>query len=139
MPTLAWFTIATADDETRVTVMASSFRLRRLRDVPRFLFDSLRIHRQVRRSDGALGVSLVAHPLRREFLTLSAWRDRDSVNALVRAEPHVGAMRRHRAGTAEALFTFWDVPAGELPVRWDQAQHRLERERLRRAHVRATA
>ena len=50
-------------------VMASRFRLRRLRDVPRFFLDAMRIHRQVRAADGALGVSLVAHPLRREFFT----------------------------------------------------------------------
>ena len=57
--------------------------LRRLRDVPRFFLDAMRIHRQVRAADGALGVSLVAHPLRREFFTLSAWRDRAAVDAVL--------------------------------------------------------
>ena len=48
----------------------------------------MRIHEQVRAADGALGVSLVAHPLQRVFFTLSAWRDRAAVDALVSAEPH---------------------------------------------------
>ena len=63
-----------------VVVMASRFELKRMRDVPGFLLDSLRIRRQVLRADGALGVSLVAHPLRRQVLTLSAWSDRQAVN-----------------------------------------------------------
>ena len=41
--------------------------------------EPMRIHRQVRRADGAYGVSLEAHPLKREFLTLSSWRDDDAV------------------------------------------------------------
>ena len=86
----------------------------------------MRIHRQVRAADGALGVSLIARPLRREFLTLSAWRDRSALDALVRAAPHAGAMRRHRRGLAESTFTFWTVPVHGLPVPWDDARRRLD-------------
>ena len=79
MPTLPWISVRPAD--APAVVMASRFELRRLRDVPRFFLDAMRIHRQVRAADGALGVSLVAHPLQREFFTLSAWRDRAAVDA----------------------------------------------------------
>jgi hypothetical protein len=105
--------------------MASRFRVRRLRDVPRFFLDSMRIHRQVLGADGALGVSLVAHPLRREFLTLSAWSDRQALDALVRTDPHRSAMRRHHPAMAESSFTFWEVPYADLPVDWDDARRRL--------------
>ena len=64
-------------------VMASRFELASTRHVMQFLVASLRIHRQVRRSDGAIGVALIARPLRREFYTLSSWRDRDAVDAMV--------------------------------------------------------
>ena len=67
-------------------------RIRRYRDVPRFLLDSLLIRRQVRFTTGALGVGLKAYPLRREFLTLSAWSDRGAIRDLVRAEPHASAI-----------------------------------------------
>lgn len=105
--------------------MASRFRVRSFSHVPRFLIDSLRIRRQIRAADGALGISLIAHPLRREFLTLSAWRDRSAPDAAVRTQPHLGAMRRHRPAMANATFTFWDVPAASLPVTWDEARGRL--------------
>jgi quinol monooxygenase YgiN len=129
VPTLPWLSVSTPDSGTTAVVMASRFRVRSLGHVPRFLIDSLRIHRQVRAADGALGISLIARPLHREFLTLSAWRDRTALDALVRAQPHVGAMRRHRPAMAEATFTFWDVPAGGLPVTWEDARRRLDAER----------
>ncbi len=125
MPTLPWISLRSAQHGPTALVMASRFRVRRRRDVPRFLLDSMRIHRQTRAADGALGVSLIAHPLRREFLTLSAWRDRRALDALVRAQPHAGAMRRHRPAMAEATFTFWEVAADQLPVPWDEARRRL--------------
>lgn len=106
--------------------MASRFRVRHLHQVSRIFLDSRLVHRQVRAADGALGVSLVARPLRREFLTLSAWRDLAALHALVRAEPHHGAMRRHASAMAEATFTTWEVPVAALPASWDEAQQRLD-------------
>ncbi len=104
MPTLPW-TTGTETITGEVVVMASRFRLRDLRHVLPFFVDAMRVHRQVRAADGVAGVSLVAHPLRKEFFTLSAWRDRDAITALVRAEPHRSVMRRHRAAMAESAFT----------------------------------
>jgi hypothetical protein len=45
-----------------VVVRVSRFELKRLQDVQRFLLDSVRIRRRVLRANGALGVSLIAHP-----------------------------------------------------------------------------
>ncbi len=127
--TLPWISVRPAEPGTPALVMASRFRVRRWRHVPRFLLDSMRIHRQVRAADGALGISLVARPLHREFRTLSAWRDRAALDAMVRAQPHAAAMRRHRRVMAESTFTFWEVGADRLPVGWDDAVSRLDRER----------
>ena len=129
MPTLPWISLGPTPSGATALVMASRFQVRRWRHVPRFFIDSMRIHRQVRAADGALGVSLVAHPLRHEFQTLSAWRDRDTLDALVKAQPHAGAMRRHRPVMTESTFTFWTVPADRLPVTWEEARQRLDVER----------
>jgi hypothetical protein len=123
MPTLPWTTVDPAGDGDAV-VMASRFTLRTWRHVLPFFLDAMRIHRQVRRADGAYGVSLEAHPLRREFLTLSSWRDDTAVKALVQAEPHRSVMRRYRAVTKEAAFRFWRAPAAESPT-WSEAKRRL--------------
>lgn len=126
MPTLPWHAVENADPPGNATVMASMFRVRRLRDVPSFSVDSMRIYRQVLDADGALGVSLIAHPLRREFFTLSAWRDRNALNNMVRTEPHRSAMRRHHEAMAKSGFTFWEVAYADLPVDWEDARSRLD-------------
>jgi len=123
MPTLPWISVRPAD--APAVVMASRFELRRLRDVPRFFLDAMRIHRQVRAADGVLGVSLVAHPLRREFFTLSAWRDRAALDALVRTEPHRSVMKRHHGAMEASAFTFWTAEPATLPPSWDDVHDRL--------------
>jgi hypothetical protein len=129
MPTVTWHAEpSTAEPQSTVVVMTSKFRVRRFSDVPRFFIDSVRIHRQMQQADGALHISLKAHPGRREFFTLSTWRDRAALDNSVRAEPHRSSMRRHRPAMAEATFVFWDATHAKLPIAWDEAQRRLDPE-----------
>ncbi|GAA1308678.1 DUF3291 domain-containing protein [Pseudonocardia xinjiangensis] len=125
MPTVPWSTVREPAPNAEVVVMASRFRVRGFRHVLPFLIDSVRVHTQVLRSEGALGVSLVAHPLRREFRTLSAWENRAALDAMVRSEPHRSVMRRYRGAMADVGFTFWTVPAAALPPTWEEADERL--------------
>jgi hypothetical protein len=125
MPTLPWITVAVPAEASEVIVMASRFRVRGFRHVLSFFMDAMRVYAQMRKAEGAVGLSLVAHPLRREFATLSAWRDRASLDAAVRAEPHHSVIARHHGVMAESTFRFWTVPASELPLDWADAQRRL--------------
>jgi quinol monooxygenase YgiN len=125
VPTLPWIPVSQAAPTSEVVVMASRFRVRGFRHVLPFFIDALRVLVQMRKADGAVGVSLVAHPLRREFATLSAWRDRAALDAAVRGEPHMSVMRRQRAAMAESTFRFWNAPATSVPVTWEEADRRL--------------
>jgi hypothetical protein len=124
MPTLPWTTAReTAPATGEVLVMASRFRLRGFRHVLPFLRDAMRVRALVNRSDGALGVSLVARPFRREFETLSAWRDRESLDAMVRAEPHRSVMGRYHDAMADSAFVFYAPET--YPPTWEEAHRRL--------------
>jgi hypothetical protein len=125
LPTLPWIPVSEAAPATEVVVMASRFRVRGFRHVLPFFTDAMRVLAQMRKADGAIGLSLVAHPLRREFATLSAWRDRAALDAAVRGEPHVSVMRRQRAAMAESTFRFWNAPATSLPLTWEEADRHL--------------
>lgn len=125
MPTLPWIPVDDPQPDTEAIVMASRFRVRGFRHVLPFFLDAMRVHAQVRKSDGALGVTLVAHPLRREFRTLSAWRDRAALDAMVGSEPHRSVMRRQKAAMADSTFRFWTVPVAQLPLLWEDADQRL--------------
>ncbi|WP_198961313.1 DUF3291 domain-containing protein [Pseudonocardia sp. MH-G8] len=124
MPTLPWITVATPEPTAEVLVMASRFRVRGLRHVLPFFVDAMRVHAQMRKAPGVVGLSLVAHPLRREFATLSAWRDRACLDAAVRAEPHRTVMARQRGAMAGSVFRFWNTPGSALPT-WEEAGRRL--------------
>ena len=63
--------------------------------------------------------------MRRVFYTLSAWQNRDTLYAFARTQPHRGIMASLRPTMRSATFTFWDVPTGQLPLTWDDAQRRL--------------
>ena len=126
MPPLPWTTAPGADagrDEV-VVVMASLLRLDSVRRVPGFLRAAMAIRQQVLHADGALGVAL-STALPRTFFTLSAWRDRDALNAFVGSEPHVSSMRRYRPAMTDARFAFWNTTAANLPPSWSEAQPRL--------------
>jgi heme-degrading monooxygenase HmoA len=125
MPPLPWKKCPTADaSRDEMVVMASVLRLDSIRRVPGFLRAAISIRRQVLRADGAVGVSLNT-ALPRTFFTLSAWRDRDALDAFVRSEPHVGSMRRYRPVMADARFVFWRATVESLPPSWSEAQRRL--------------
>jgi hypothetical protein len=127
MPTLPWTSSNSPPPrDGSVTVMASRLELRRLRDVPSFLTGALRIRRQMLGSPGAVGLSLIAKPLRRTFWTLSAWQDSDALGAVVGREPHRKIMTHFRPRMAASSFVTWTAPATALPIAWDEALRRLE-------------
>jgi hypothetical protein len=130
MPTLPWTT--TDEHDGDVVVLASRLRLRKLRDVPSFLREALAIRRQVLRSRGALGVSLLAQPRRKTFWTLSAWTDDRAIEQFVVAEPHQTTMKKYHERLADAHFVTWVTNAAILPrprtnarELWNEGKHRL--------------
>jgi quinol monooxygenase YgiN len=125
MPALPWTIPNPAPPGTQACAMASRFAVRSAKDVPRFFLKSLAAWRQVRSAPGCLGASLLAQPLRRVFYTLSAWENRDTLYAFAATRPHRDIMASLRPTMRSATFTFWDVPAGQLPLTWDDAQRRL--------------
>jgi hypothetical protein len=125
MPTLRWTTVSTPAPDTEAFVMASRLEVRSLKDVPRFFLKSLAAWKQVSGAPGAYGASLIAQPLKRTFWTLSAWQDKDALYTYARTEPHKSIMTGLRPTMKQSVFTFWQVPAADLPIDWSDAKRRL--------------
>jgi heme-degrading monooxygenase HmoA len=94
IPDLPW--TATEPPTGPGVVLVTRLQLRRWRDVPALLRDSLAIRRQVAGTPGARSLRLRARPLARTVTTVSWWDDDGSVRAFARTEPHRGAMRAWR-------------------------------------------
>ena len=106
--------------------MATQLDLASLITVPGIFRASMAIRKQARTSPGAIGISLVAHPMKKRFLTLTAWSDREALNGFVAAPPHRDAMRRYRPKMNHPVFVTWSMPASLLPPTWSEARESLE-------------
>lgn len=59
------------------------------------------------------------------FWTLSAWEDTEALYTYAKTEPHRTIMNGPRSTMSGSVFTFWRIPAGDLPVDWADARRRL--------------
>ncbi|MFJ7587180.1 DUF3291 domain-containing protein [Streptomyces sp. NPDC097617] len=125
MPDIPWSTPHRAAPDAEVYVMASRFETATLAGAVRFFLKAPGIILQIRKAPGAHGVALRARVLSRTFLTLSAWEDRDALHRFARSEPHRSGSRAASAYMKESAFTYWTVPAAELPLTWAEAERRL--------------
>ncbi|MFD3541882.1 DUF3291 domain-containing protein [Streptomyces sp. NPDC058662] len=125
MPDIPWSTPSPAAPGGQVLVMASRFETATLAGAVRFLLKTPGIILQIRRAPGAHGAALRARVARRTFLTVSAWQDRDALYRFAGSEPHRSSSRAAAAHMKESAFTFWTVPAAELPVTREEAERRL--------------
>ncbi|MFF4264028.1 DUF3291 domain-containing protein [Streptomyces virginiae] len=125
MPDIPWSTPTQAAPDAEVYVMASRFETATLVGAFRFFRKAPGIILQMRKAPGAHGVALRARVFSRTFLTLSAWEDRDALYRFARSEPHRSSSRAAGAYMKESVFTYWTVPARELPLTWDEAERRL--------------
>ena len=113
-----------------VVVQVSELQLGPLRHVPRFLIDSLALRREVLQTNGAVGISIRANPLRRDFWTLSAWEDEQSLRQFTRSKAHRKVMVRYGPHMRGSHFHHWFATEAEaLPPRWEQSLRILEEDK----------
>jgi hypothetical protein len=127
MSPLPWRAKLSTISHQEYLVMASRLPLRSHRTIPRFLGLTASIARQLEGTSGLVGYSLLAQPIRKTFWTLSAWTDRDALDAFVRTMPHLAVMGRLRTHMGPTGFTTWTAPGSALPIAWDDAIERLVR------------
>ena len=93
MPALPWKSFTTPEGDREYPALLSHLPLASFRAMPKFFKFVFAIQRQLAESEGLIGYSLDAHPLAREFWTLSVWEDRDSLWRFVHKLPHSRAMQ----------------------------------------------
>ncbi len=125
---IPWKTNDKPEPGQKAYVMASRFNLTSARHTQAFLLGAMRIRRQALGSDGLIGVSLRAFPLRKQYWTLSAWTGEQALREFMRAEPHGSFMRRARPWMRDAAFKFWELPPEELGAKtlWESAKEHIQ-------------
>src|SRR6266508_6534956 len=109
MPAFPWTARAEIDPTRQYLVMASRLPLRSHWKIPAFLRLTLAIRKQLARSEGLVGYSLLAQPLSKTFWTLSAWQDEAYLDRFARALPHADVIRALRPHMEPTTFLTWNV------------------------------
>lgn len=100
MPALPWIHVDTAVHDAHLTIIASRLPLRSHRHVPRFLWHTWLVHRQLARSPGLVGYSIDARLLGKTFWTVSAWTNRPRSRRVRPLQPAPGRQAGHPARNA---------------------------------------
>jgi hypothetical protein len=125
MPAIPWRTAATPQPDQDYLVMASRLPLTSFATLPRFIGLTLAVVRQLERTPGLVGYSLLAQPMKKTFWTLSAWNGKQDLDGFVTTMPHLAVMGKLRRHMGPTRFTTWTAAGSALPVGWDEAVERL--------------
>ena len=91
--------------------------------IPKFLYLTGQIQKQLARSEGALGYSLIAYILKKEFWTMSVWEDEDSLSKFVKTGAHLRTMRElSRYLSDQRQFVKVNIKGSEIPLPWERAK-----------------
>ena len=121
-----WKRLEDAEPDRDCLAIITFLPLERYLDIPEFLRTTRTVTDQLEGSPGAVGYSVSAHLTRKQFWTLSVWRDAASLTAFARGEPHHGVMRRYQADLPGFRSARWTIAAGDLPPKWRDARSRLQ-------------
>ncbi len=88
-----------------------------------FFASAIAVVEQASNSEGNLAADVLADA-NDTYWTRTAWRERDSMNVFVGAEPHLGTMSHIAEWCDEATFADWDQAGSELPD-WEASYERL--------------
>jgi hypothetical protein len=125
---MPWKTLAPVEKDREYLALLSYLPLKTYLKIPMFLRFTFQIQKQIAESPGAVGYSLWAQPLSRQFWTLSAWQDSRSLMEFVGQLPHGDVMKALTPYMAPTKFTEWKILGSAIPPNWDEAVRRLAQE-----------
>jgi hypothetical protein len=118
---------AAADEGREYLAMVSYFRLDGIGAMPRFLWNVLRVGRQLGRSEGLVCYSTGARLGSLEFWSVTVWEDERALMGFVRASPHSEIMEEMRPRVRRSEFVRWEIGGSDVPPDQREAEGLLRR------------
>ncbi len=125
---MPWKKIAPVNANEEYLALLTFLPLKKHRTIPRFLWSTFAIQRQLASSAGIIEYALRAKPLEKNFWTMSAWLDEKSLMNFTAHIPHSQVMKALAPHMGPTKFTRWKVAGSEVPLRWDIAMQRAKQE-----------
>lgn len=122
-----WKTMQPMKPDRDYVVLASSIPPRTRASTRALFAGASAVRKQLANTDGVIGFSLLARPLRKQYATLSVWEDEAALESFARSEPHAQLMADLGPELAPTTFTRWSVHGGHARPSWRDALARLSR------------
>ena len=106
--------------------LASSIPAKTIGATGKMFRGSSAVRKQLARADGLVGYSMLARPLRKQYATLSVWRDSDALAVFIGASPHRELMGELAPIMGPTKFVRWTITASDGVPSWNDALRRLE-------------
>ncbi|MFI9504898.1 hypothetical protein [Nocardia sp. NPDC052566] len=128
MPALPWSAgVYEPADGIQLHVLTTCLPLTRYRDIPRFLRWTAKIRTQLKSTPGCAGYTLDAKPFTKTFWTLSAWSDKEAMEAFVHSGVHAKMLQDMAGRLGNPYFADSTATSAELPLSWADARARIKR------------
>jgi hypothetical protein len=120
-----WKNFASPRDDKEYVALLSFLPLKCYWTIPKFAGLTMETMRQLAKSRGLIGYSLMAELTLKRFWTLSVWEDRQSLRDFVEEIPHSRIMQELAPHMGKTGFAEWSVRASEIPIPWAVARQHL--------------
>ena len=120
-----WKAMKSLEDDHEYVVLASSIPALSRSSTRRLFRGASEVRKQLGGTEGVVGFSLLARPLRKQYATLSVWVDEDALAAFADASPHRGLMTQLSPEMGPTKFVRWTIKGSDGRPSWSQALQRL--------------
>ncbi|WP_194602022.1 hypothetical protein [Frondihabitans sp. VKM Ac-2883] len=126
MPSSAWTSVLTLDPERDYVAMATRFEVRSRRHLVAIIGSTQELWQALPTTVGLAGYQFAVSPLQGTLSTLTAWRDRSTLEMFVRGPLHAALVTGTRDLMKASSFADWVSPGAHLPPTWKTANERLD-------------
>jgi hypothetical protein len=120
-----WKSIGSLEPDREYVVLASSIPPLKLSSTWRMFRGASAVRTQLAGSDGVIGFSLLARPLRKQYATLSVWIDEGALTMFAGHSPHQELVTKLSPEMGPTKFVRWTIRGSDGPPSWDDALQRL--------------
>ena len=121
-----WKTLGVLDADAEYLALASSIPPKSIASTWSMFRGSRVVRQQLLTTDGVMGFSMLAEPLRKNYATLSVWRDEEALDAFAGRHPHARLMADLASSMNEPKFVRWTISGGDGTPSWKDALARLK-------------
>lgn len=122
-----WKTMQPMQPDRDYVVLASSIPPRSRASTRALFAGASAVRKQLAQTDGVVGFSLLARPVRKQYATLSVWEDEGALENFARSHPHSRLMAELGPEMAPTTFARWTVRGVDARPSWRDALARLSR------------